>query len=323
MGRKAKENKQEKIIYSDAVKEALGGKLYEGETPYVAGVLAEKLLNVYCRKRFKTAKDIFDFFVITQWFDVDMIALRHEVERIGSIEWEASPLRQDILSEYKVLYNALGLKYVVKTKGHPSVMLTFEAAMCRLANFVAFIQEDCVWVHNMRVMRLPDNAAVEEKRIWSKNQLRFFDANKNVGTLLVGDRALTYAGLMYNVNDVQAYTPHLNLNGIRLGDIRLDIYHFDGFEYCLQVDTIYNIWVTNAERALIEMMMYSSVTDCGNKLIEAMQNYFETHDDMAELYTVAEHYKLDGKILNYWLNISNTWLTSVGIADLSEIYPSI
>lgn len=69
-------------------------------------MLADKLSAMFSRKRFRRPKDLYDFYVLTEYFDVDMNKLRDCIDRRG-IEWDKTPLKEEVCVQYKKAYDML------------------------------------------------------------------------------------------------------------------------------------------------------------------------------------------------------------------------
>lgn len=72
--------------------------------------------------------------------------------------------------------------------------------------------------------------------MWSNNQLHYFEANRGVDHLIVGQCALVDNGLMYGPAPLIVFTPFEGLHDIRLHDVMLEHYHFDDDNYCDEID---------------------------------------------------------------------------------------
>lgn len=73
-------------------------------------MLADKLIAITTRKRFRRAKDLFDVYAITSFFDVDMQKLTEYVELRGGAEWEHIPFDDTVLEQYEHAWNKLDLR---------------------------------------------------------------------------------------------------------------------------------------------------------------------------------------------------------------------
>lgn len=72
-------------------------------------MLADKMISITSRKRFRRTKDIYDFYAITNFFDVDMQKLYSYIELRGGAEWDNIPFDDIVLVEYEKAWNKLDL----------------------------------------------------------------------------------------------------------------------------------------------------------------------------------------------------------------------
>jgi hypothetical protein len=110
-------------------------------------MLADKLSAIYSRKRFRRTKDIYDFYILTNNFDVSMKLLRKYVELRGTIEWDKDPFREDVLIQYSGVYDKLKVysingKYIEKPR--------FSDVIGRVQVIVNEFNSDCKWSHTDR-----------------------------------------------------------------------------------------------------------------------------------------------------------------------------
>lgn len=139
----------------------------------------------------------------------------------------------------------------------------------------------------------------------SYNQQIFVDVNRPTNFLLVGTPSLVYNGLMYgNVSGemLTVYTDILELDGLHLGDVSLEYNHFNDSAYCIEFDKDNNLWLPTAERALVDTIHFLKQNYIEGPLIESLQNYLAKHEDLSELYAVAEHYSVSRDEIDYWIN---------------------
>lgn len=73
-------------------------------------MLADKLIAISTRKRFRRVKDIYDFYAITNFFDVDLQLLKEFTELRGGAEWEHIPFKEDVIEQYEYAWEKLELR---------------------------------------------------------------------------------------------------------------------------------------------------------------------------------------------------------------------
>lgn len=78
----------------------------------VERMLADKLIAITTRKRFRRTKDLYDFYAITNFFDVDVRKLSEFISLRGGAEWQNLPFNADVLVQYKHAWDKLELKSV-------------------------------------------------------------------------------------------------------------------------------------------------------------------------------------------------------------------
>lgn len=76
----------------------------------VERMLADKLIAITTRKRFRRTKDLYDFYAITNFFDVDMQKLSQYVELRSGAEWDNIPFDDDVVVQYKRAWDKLELE---------------------------------------------------------------------------------------------------------------------------------------------------------------------------------------------------------------------
>lgn len=109
----------------------------QGFTP--ERMLSDKLLAILSRKRFRRTKDLFDFYAITNVFDVDYRTLQDFVERKGTAEWENIPFSDVVLVEYKKAWDKLQLRDSVS--GDELEKPDFGICLTRFNNFAFALKE--------------------------------------------------------------------------------------------------------------------------------------------------------------------------------------
>lgn len=73
-------------------------------------MLSDKLIAIITRKRFRRTKDLYDFYAITNFFDVDLKKLSEFIELRGGAEWQNLPFNDDVLVQYKHAWDKLDLQ---------------------------------------------------------------------------------------------------------------------------------------------------------------------------------------------------------------------
>ena len=76
----------------------------------VERMLADKIMAILSRKRFRRPKDLYDFWVITNNFDFDPRLILQFIEKRGAAEWDNIPFSDTILVEYKKAWDSLVLQ---------------------------------------------------------------------------------------------------------------------------------------------------------------------------------------------------------------------
>lgn len=70
-------------------------------------ILSDKISAIFSRKRFRRPKDLYDFYILTNCFNVSMSDLLNEVNIRSAIDWDASPFRDEVKVQYKKAYDSL------------------------------------------------------------------------------------------------------------------------------------------------------------------------------------------------------------------------
>lgn len=116
----------------------------------VERMLSDKISAIYSKKRFRRTKDIYDFYILTNNFDVDISKLRNYIERRGTIEWDRDPFREEVLTEYGKAYDKL------KVMTHNGLLVNkpdFNKVILRLRDFMNMYKKDVIWNHIEREFR--------------------------------------------------------------------------------------------------------------------------------------------------------------------------
>lgn len=110
----------------------------------VERMLSDKISAIYSRKRFRRTKDIYDFYILTNNFDISISKLREYINKRGTIEWDKDPFREDVLNEYGKAYNKL------KVQTHKGELITkpvFAEIIIRLRDFMNNYDKNVKWNH--------------------------------------------------------------------------------------------------------------------------------------------------------------------------------
>ena len=111
----------------------------------VERMLSDKISAIYSRKRFRRTKDLYDFYIITCNFDVDLVKLNKYIELRGIIEWDKDPFSQEVLEQYAIAYDKLSVMSVRDIVIHKP---KFDEVITQLNIFMRGLQRgDTVWRH--------------------------------------------------------------------------------------------------------------------------------------------------------------------------------
>lgn len=75
-------------------------------------MLSDKISAIYSVKRFRRAKDLYDFYIITSNYDIDLSKLRMYIEQRGTIEWDRDPFREEVVTQYRIAYEKLKVRNI-------------------------------------------------------------------------------------------------------------------------------------------------------------------------------------------------------------------
>lgn len=70
-------------------------------------MLSDKISAIFSRRRFRRPKDLYDFYILTNCFNVSMRSLLNEVNIRNTIDWQATPFRDEVKVQYKKAYDSL------------------------------------------------------------------------------------------------------------------------------------------------------------------------------------------------------------------------
>lgn len=96
-------------------------------------MLSDKISAIYSPKRFRRTKDLYDFYIITSNFDIDMDKLREYITLRDTIKWEADPFREEVLVQYAIAYDKLNL---IGTDGYELSKPKFDDVIAQLSIFM-------------------------------------------------------------------------------------------------------------------------------------------------------------------------------------------
>lgn len=118
----------------------------------VERMLSDKLSAIYSRKRFRRPKDLYDFYIITNCFDVDLDMLNNELSR-REVDWNASPMKQEVTVQYKRAYNSLKIAGLSDNniKSIEDTAYNFDTVIGRVGLFVDNIRTKSKWVCSKRM----------------------------------------------------------------------------------------------------------------------------------------------------------------------------
>lgn len=116
----------------------------------VERMLSDKISAIYSRKRFRRTKDIYDFYILTNNFDVNMSQLRQYIINRGLIDWNADPFREEVVTQYAKAYDKLN---VVTQNGVLIDKPELNKILLRLREFMNNYNNDVTWNHVERVFK--------------------------------------------------------------------------------------------------------------------------------------------------------------------------
>ena len=108
-------------------------------------MLADKMNALHTDKRYRRTKDLYDFFVVTQCFDVDVEVLMSELTDYSKIDWSNSPMNPEIRDKYEMAYNKLRIYNGDDFKLVSSSGVQFKDAMSRVGDFISNIDKSVIW----------------------------------------------------------------------------------------------------------------------------------------------------------------------------------
>lgn len=250
---------------------------FDSEGFSVEKMISEIIADIYLPERTVSANDLYNFYVITNYFDIDL----RNLDLGRQLEWGKTPYNEVVCKKYAEAYSSL-------QKKKPE----FFEIMDRLHAFMYHSESHNVWSGVDKVV----------KNLRNENIERFLQANAPARFLLVGHRALSEHGFAIKSNLLTIYTPFEELTFVNLGDVHLSHYHFTDDAYLTLFDEEHNIYLPSKERVLIDGMAWCEESYDEGELVEAIQDYiFECQRDFSKLYEVADHYGVKRELVDYWV----------------------
>lgn len=111
----------------------------------VERMLSDKISTIYSRKRFRRTKDLYDVYILSEYFDIDLGDLLDNINTRGVIEWERSPFKEEVSAEYEKAYNKLHVNGVTASDEN-SGLPKYDVIMHRLACIVSNLEHGRKWV---------------------------------------------------------------------------------------------------------------------------------------------------------------------------------
>ena len=103
----------------------------------VERMLSDKLSVIYSRKRFRRAKDLYDFYILVNSTDINVELLADYLSKRG-ISWTDTPFNEVVIREYRKAYDKLDIK------NHLNILIgkpEFDECIRTLHNYVIKIRE--------------------------------------------------------------------------------------------------------------------------------------------------------------------------------------
>ncbi len=72
-------------------------------------MLADKIIVILSKKRFRRTKDLYDFYILVQEFDLDLRKLRSYIDARGGAEWDNIPFADVVVEQYRRAWEKLDL----------------------------------------------------------------------------------------------------------------------------------------------------------------------------------------------------------------------
>lgn len=260
-----------------------GVKDYDLEFASVQGftverMLADKLIAITTRKKFRRTKDLYDFYAITSFFDVDMQKLAEYIERREGVQWENIPFNEDVLVQYKRAWDKLDLR---------SSESGFEIGKPEFNKVLSRYYE----------IALPlKSGSVKGKYLISYD----FAVDKVV--VCCSSTALARNGLvMFDVIHLDLQTKEKELDKMSFGCFKMFYNSTIDFKYCLTESPSNKlILLPSKERAIVECIKHLDWIDEG-LLIEGIKNYIAYFWNEKLLYETAKHFDVPRETIDYWI----------------------
>lgn len=116
----------------------------------VERMLADKIIVILSRKRFRRTKDLYDFCILVRAFDFDLRKLRSYVDLRGGAEWDNIPFNDAVLEQYRKAWDKLVL--VNSVTGDLMEKLNFEIYLQLFYAVVLPLKVEAfdypIWDHN-------------------------------------------------------------------------------------------------------------------------------------------------------------------------------
>lgn len=116
----------------------------------VERMLSDKISAIYSRKRFRRTKDIHDFYILTNNFDVSLPKLKEYIINRDLIDWNADPFREEVVTQYAKAYDKL---MVATCDGRVINKPELSKILLRLRDFMENYDNDVTWNHMERVFK--------------------------------------------------------------------------------------------------------------------------------------------------------------------------
>ena len=115
-------------------------------------MLSDKISAMFTRKRFRRSKDLYDLYVITNTFDVDLNVLTELIAKRGELDYGLSPLRDEIMDGYKHAYDMLDINVNNTDIGNTVRKPSFEEVIDRARVIINNLNTQYHWNHVKRLV---------------------------------------------------------------------------------------------------------------------------------------------------------------------------
>lgn len=115
-------------------------------------MLGDKISAMHTRRRFRRPKDLYDFYLITNSFNVDMRELNRMIKIRGGLPVPETLYNDAILDEWFKAYSKLTIKKDIRDKeGRPDVVKPeFNDIISRLSLFINNLEFNLIWDNKVR-----------------------------------------------------------------------------------------------------------------------------------------------------------------------------